>query len=145
MIANNSFSCSTLGKVELKHARPWAVFPLLLFLIFAPSAVSTPAHSDEQTSYSQAGEIEDVSYRGVKRVSSRIVVPMGRTRDELAATLDRAARELAQETQANAVMVFAYRPQDDPSGQYSYSAGRAVPPVRRLTAAPRYVEPVLPQ
>ena len=90
----------------------------------APSAVSTPALSDEQTSYSQAGEIEDVSYGSVKRVSGRIVVPLGRTREELTATVDRAARELAKETQANAVMVFAYRPQDDPSGEYS--AGMAV-------------------
>ena len=89
----------------------------------AGSAV-TSTFSDEQTSYSRSGEIEDVSYGSVKRVSRRIVVPLGRTRDQLTATLDRAAKELAKEAQANAVMVFAYRPQDNPSGQYS--AGRVV-------------------
>lgn len=80
--------------------------------------------SDEQTSYSRASEIEDVSYAGVKRVSRRIVVPLGRTRNQLTATLERAARELAKETSANAVMVFAYRPQDNLES--TYSAGRAV-------------------
>ncbi len=88
------------------------------------SEVSSPTFSDEQTSYSQSGEIEDASYGDVKRVSGRIVVPLGRTKEELTATLDRAAREIGKETNANAVMVFAYRPQDDPSGQYT--AGRAV-------------------
>lgn len=83
-----------------------------------------PRFSDQQTSYSRAGEIEDFSYGSVKRVSLRIVVPLGRTREELTATLDRAARQLAKETQANQVMVFAHRPQDKPSGYYS--AGQAI-------------------
>lgn len=90
----------------------------------AESTATTSTFSEEQTSYSRASEIEDVSYKSVKRVSQRIVIPLSRTRDQLIATLDRAARELAKETQANAVMVFAYRPQDNPSGHYS--AGRAV-------------------
>ncbi len=88
------------------------------------SEQSPPTLSDEQTSYSQSGETEDASYGSVKRVSGRIVVPLGRTKEELTATLDRAAREIGKETNANAVMVFAYRPQDDPSGQYT--AGKAV-------------------
>lgn len=88
------------------------------------SEQSPPTLSDEQTSYSQSGKIEDVSYGNVKRVSGRIVVPLDRTKEELTATLNRAAREIGKETNANAVMVFAYRPQDDPSGQYT--AGRAV-------------------
>jgi hypothetical protein len=49
---------------------------------------------------------------------------MGRSRAELTATLERAARELTEQTKADAVMVFAYRPQDDVSKQYS--AGKAV-------------------
>lgn len=88
------------------------------------AAIQAQQNLDEQTSYSRASEIEDVSYAGVKRVSRRIVVPLGRTRDQLTATLERAARELAKETRANAVMVFAYRPQDNL--QSTYSAGRAV-------------------
>ncbi|MDG4596464.1 MAG: hypothetical protein P9F75_12385 [Candidatus Contendobacter sp.] len=93
----------------------------------AGSAVSASIFSKEQTSYLRPSKIEDVSYGNVKRVSQRIIVPLGRTKDQLTATLDRAARELAQETRAKAVMVFAYRPQDDPSGQYS---------VRRAVYAP---------
>ena len=89
------------------------------------STVSVPpvsTFSDEHTSYTRVSKIEDVSYANVKRVSRRIVVPLGRTKDQLTATLDRAARELAKEAHANAVMVFAYRPGDNQSGQYS--AGR---------------------
>ena len=83
------------------------------------------SHEPERhTSYTQVGEVEDVSYAGVTRMSSRIVVPSDRTREELRATLERAARELADETQPDAVMVSAYRPQDEPTG--SYTAGRAV-------------------
>jgi hypothetical protein len=59
-----------------------------------------------------------------RRFSSRVVVPPGRTREEVTATLDRAARDLAEETEANAVLVFAYRPGDRPEG--IYSVGRAV-------------------
>lgn len=98
-------------------------FSLVCFGLFLIAVVGCRL-SEEQTSYSRVGEIKDVSYGSVKRVSQRIVIPLGRTRDQLTATLDRAARELAKETRANAVMVFAYRPQDNPSGQYS--AGRAV-------------------
>lgn len=86
--------------------------------------VSTSTFPKEQTSYSRPTKIEDVSYSNIKRVSQRIIIPLGRTKDQLTATLERAAREIAQETQAKAVMIFAYRPQDSPSGQYS--AGRAV-------------------
>jgi len=90
----------------------------------ARSTTPSSALSDEQTAYSRVGEMEDLSYGSVKRVSQRIVVPPGRTRDQLTATLDHAARELAEEAKANAAIVFAYRPQDNPSGEYS--VGQAV-------------------
>lgn len=57
-------------------------------------------------------------------MSRRIIVPLGRTRAEVEATLRRAARELHEETNADAIGIYAYRPQDDPSGQYS--VGRAI-------------------
>jgi hypothetical protein len=79
---------------------------------------------EEITSYTQVGELEDVSYGSVERLAARIVVPLGRTQEELTATLERAAREIGKETRASAVMVFAYRPQDTPTDQYT--AGRAV-------------------
>lgn len=80
--------------------------------------------SDENTSYTQAGELEDVSYGNVKRLAARIVVPLGRTQEELTATLERAAIEISTETQADAVVILAYRPQDTPTNQYT--AGRAI-------------------
>jgi hypothetical protein len=85
---------------------------------------SESKNPNDQTSYSAVGEIEDASYAGIKRLSRRIVVPVGRSREELGATLERAARDLAAQTKADAVMVFAYRPQDDVSKQFS--AGRGV-------------------
>jgi hypothetical protein len=87
----------------------------------SPQANSFPS---ERTSYTQAAVPENSSYGRVSRSSSRIVVPLGRTREELAATLEQVARKLAAETGADAVMVFAYRDGDSPSG--FYSAGRAI-------------------
>jgi plastocyanin len=98
---------------------------VLLLLVTAcepsPQASSFPL---ERTSYTQTEVPENTSYGRVSRFSSRIVVPLGRTREELTATLEQAARKLAAETGADAVMVFAYRDGDSPSG--SYSAGRAI-------------------
>jgi len=79
---------------------------------------------DEKTSYIQAGELENVSYGDVKRLAVRIVVPLGRTQEELTATLERAAIEVSTATQADAITILAYRPQDTPTNQYT--AGRAV-------------------
>lgn len=79
--------------------------------------------SDEQTSFTQVGELEDISTAEAKRMTIRIKVPLGKTKEELAATLERAAREVQEKTKANAVSVFAYRPQDKTDG--AYSAGMA--------------------
>lgn len=79
--------------------------------------------SDEQTSFSQVGDLEDISTAKAKRMTIRIKVPLGRTKEELTATLERAAREVQEKTKANAVSVFAYRPQDKTDG--AYSAGMA--------------------
>jgi hypothetical protein len=91
----------------------------------AASAVpGSAASSAERTSYTQIGGVEDVSHALARRFSSRVVVPLGRTREEVTATLERAARDMAEENDANAVMVFAYRPGDRPEG--IYSVGRAI-------------------
>jgi hypothetical protein len=89
-----------------------------------PAARQPAKFSDQQTSYSRTGEIRDVSTGCAKRLVLCVVVPLGRTREQLTATLDRAARELEKETQAKAVMVAAYRPQDSPTD--TYTAGKAV-------------------
>lgn len=79
--------------------------------------------SDEQTSFIQVGDLEDISTPQAKRVNIRIKVPIGRTKEELTATLERAAHEIEQKTKANAISVFAYRPQDPTDS--AYSAGMA--------------------
>lgn len=98
-----------------------------MFVLFAAACEPVPQANPfppERMSYSQVEAPKNSSYGRVSRFSSRIVVPLGRTREELAATLEQAARRLAAETGADAVMVFAYRDDDRPSG--SYSAGRAI-------------------
>ncbi len=110
---------------EMPFSRAFGQFASSLFNSNSNrSSSDTVLLPDEKTSYSRVGTLEDVSYGNVKRLAARIVVPLGRTQDELTATLQRAASEIGEETQANAVMVFAYRPQDTPSDQYT--AGRAI-------------------
>lgn len=84
---------------------------------------TVPKFSDEQTSFTQVGELEDISTAEAKRMTIRIKVPLGRTKEELTATLERAAREVEEKTKANAVSVFAYRPQDKTDG--AFTAGMA--------------------
>jgi hypothetical protein len=64
-------------------------------------------------------EVKDVSFGRVKRVSARIVIPPGHTREEVKTMLEHAARGLAERTNADAVMVFAYRPQDNVQGIFT--------------------------
>lgn len=80
--------------------------------------------SNEQTSYTQVGELEDVSYANVKRISARITIPLRRTTSEVTETLKRAAIEIENRTGADAVMILAYRPSDD--FYSSFTVGRAI-------------------
>ena len=86
--------------------------------------VETPVPPVAQTAGYTRVTLEDVSHAGARRYAARVTVPLGKTREELRAILERAARDVMREHRANAVMVFAYRPEDDPSG--IYTAGRAV-------------------
>jgi len=69
-------------------------------------------------------ELTDVSIGTVGRYSARIVIPPGHTREEVAATLEHAAWSIQQRTDAGAVNVFAYRPQDPIRGPFTI--GRTV-------------------
>lgn len=80
--------------------------------------------SEEQTSYTQVGDLEDSSYSNVKRISARITIPLGRNELEVEETLKRAAIEIEDKTNANAVMILAYRPDDDVFT--AYTVGRAI-------------------
>ena len=82
------------------------------------------ACSSQGSSYTMVGEPEDSSIPAAKRVSAKIVIPEGRARKEVIATLERAARELSDKTNADAAMVFAYRPGDPTDGMFT--VGRVV-------------------
>jgi hypothetical protein len=70
------------------------------------------------------GAPENFSIPDAKRVSAKIVIPEGRGRQEVIATLERAARELSDKTNADATMIFAYKPGDPTDGMFT--VGRAV-------------------
>jgi hypothetical protein len=108
----------------LRHSLSRPRHAVLLACALAACVPAPKASAPEGTSYTEAEEPENTSYGRVIRFSSRIVVPPGRTREELTATLERAAEDLAEETGAVAVMVFAYREGDRPSG--GHTAGRAI-------------------
>lgn len=81
----------------------------------APAPAAVPAAS---TSYELVGPDESVGWTTTQRYTTRIRVPPGRTRPEVEATLDRAARELlGRHTGADAAMVFAYLPGDPVDGE----------------------------
>ena len=69
-------------------------------------------------SYELVGPDESVGWTTTQRYTTRILVPPGRTRAEVEATLDRAARDLlARHVAADAAMVFAFRPGDPLDGE----------------------------
>jgi hypothetical protein len=91
---------------------------------YSINEISYKQFSTEKTSYKQVGEIEDFSYGKVGRYSIRIIVPLGRTKDEVRATLEKAVVGLKEKKRnAKAIMVFAYRPDDNPHS--TFSVGRA--------------------
>ena len=73
---------------------------------------------EEETSYILKDK-KELSYGNVKRFNFRIVVLEGRTKAQVTATLERAAIELDNEYKANAISIWAYRPQDNLDGHFS--------------------------
>lgn len=108
-----SFTSSTIPIVPPKDATK------------SPSQIASPLPM--RTDYSVATPIEDSSTAGAKRFALRIFIPLGRTREEVTATLDLAVRELATKTNADAAIVWAYRPEDNPSDEMGagYTVGMA--------------------
>jgi hypothetical protein len=70
------------------------------------------------------GAPEAVHIAGAKRFAVRATVPLGLTRDELRGLLAAAAEREARRLGADALMLFAYREGENPTG--IYTAGRAV-------------------
>jgi hypothetical protein len=77
------------------------------------------ACSTKGSSYTMVGAPEDSSIPAAKRVSAKIVIPEGLDRKEVIATLERAAREVSDKTNADAAIVFAYRPGDPTDGMFT--------------------------
>lgn len=91
-------------------------------LVITISIACGDAHAPN-TSYTLAQPIEDVSFGDIRRARARIFIPVGRSREEVRATLKRAAEEIARRNQQDALMVFGYRPEDEPTGHFT--VGRA--------------------
>lgn len=98
---------------------------LLACSIFVHLAYGEQAKPGSRTSYTESGTPQDVSYAGVKRVKAFIVVPTGRTEEEVRETLRQAAMTIGKREKAAATSVWAYRPQDQ-IGSGSFTVGSAI-------------------
>ncbi len=89
----------------------------------APPEVPAAESGKARTSYKRIGPAEENRFMGMLRLSIRITMPLGRSREEVVATMKRAALDLYKERRPGALMVFAHTPNDHFSG---YWVGRAV-------------------
>ena len=78
-----------------------------------------------RTSYKEVGDIKDLSYKNVKRISILISIPQGRTKEEVKATLERAAKEIGEREKPNALAVKGFA-EDDKFRHGTYTAGEAI-------------------
>jgi hypothetical protein len=76
-------------------------------------------NNDGTTSFELLRPFEDSSYGAVKRLSARIVIPLGRDEDAVRATFRRAAKEIIEQERPDALFVFGFRPGDPTGGHYS--------------------------
>jgi hypothetical protein len=93
------------------------ILNLLLFAFITATQScdgKTPKETILRTSYVEVDKIRDVSMHGgrIKRIVAHIVIPLGRTEEEVRATLKRAAIEIGTRERAKATTVKGYRPQD---------------------------------
>lgn len=102
---------------------------VLCSVLLAGSFFVHLTHSEQvkpgsRTSYTETEAPQDMSYAGVKRVRAFIVIPLGRTEEEVRETLKQAAITIGKREKAAATSIFAYRPQD--VGAVTFSAGSAI-------------------
>jgi len=91
---------------------------ILLALLTWIVACAADARSSAASDYTEI-EVRDVSFGAIKRFSAKIVVLPGHSRDEVRAILENAGRTLAERTRAGAVIILAYRAQDEIRGGYT--------------------------
>ncbi len=83
-----------------------------------------PMPDDVPHSYQLLGRPQDFSYGASRRLSVSIEIPLGRSKEEVEATLRKAALDLDAQERPDAIMVFGYRPGDDHKA--AYTVGRAI-------------------
>jgi len=94
----------------------------LLFSIFffiVTFLIYSVAFASSETSYQEVDQIRDLSIHGktVKRIVVNIVIPLGRTEEQVKETLKKAAIEIGKRERAKATEIKAFRPSDsDRSG-----------------------------
>jgi len=85
-------------------------------LLITLSVILVSCNSSKEntkTSYSQIGGIQDVSYSNVKRYVVEIIIPTGRKKDDVIATLKRAAKEIGEKINFDALAVQDYTSYDN--------------------------------
>ncbi|BBO79640.1 hypothetical protein DSCO28_02060 [Desulfosarcina ovata subsp. sediminis] len=103
---------------------------LSAIMISQAACSKDPGVSSANTSYEEVDQIRDVSMYGgkIKRIVAHIVIPLGRTNEEVRETLKKAAIEIGNREHAKATTVKGYRPQDkDRTGQWTVGQATYAP------------------
>ena len=120
----------------MRRSKHVLYFLLLICSFFMQLAYGQQAKPDLRTSYVEYGTPQNLSYAGVKRIRAFIVVPQGRTEEEVRETLKRAAVAIGQREKALATDIWAYRPQDNiASGPFTVGSATYAPNGRWEDAA----------
>ncbi len=90
----------------------------------AQQQANLPTAPESGVAFTFSGDPEDVSIGTARRVSGRIVIPLGHSREEVETALQEAVIQLAKREEAQAAMVFAYRPGEATTG--TFTVGKAV-------------------
>ena len=79
----------------------------------------------ENTSYKEVADIKNLSYGNIKRIEVLISIPLGRTEEEVKETLKRAAKEIGDRENPNALVVKGFG-EGDKFKHGTYTAGEAI-------------------
>lgn len=91
----------------------------------APEEQAEGGRLQLRTSYKQVGKLRDLSYGRVRRLEATVVIPRGRTREEVLKTLQIAARKIAARTHPDALVVNAFA-EGEEWRPGTYTVGRAI-------------------
>ena len=103
------------------RVKKWYTGSVAFLLLLSLGVVAEPV------SYRQVGPVKDESYANVKRISALIVVPSGLSERELRALLKDAAISIGKRHDADAAVIWAYRPQDATTGPWTAGSATYAP------------------